>query len=152
MAWPKRTAIAANEPVPAMSKPIQRLVKFSIVGLMNSGIDLSVFAVLSCFGAHYLIAQCVSFLCGVLNSYTFNRSWTFQRKGKADKGEFTKFLLLNIVVLLFTSWVLSLLYTEAGLSLPVSKLISAFAGAFINFAGSRLWVFRFTRENKEEML
>ncbi|WP_282935704.1 GtrA family protein [Paenibacillus sp. RC67] len=135
-----------------MSKPLQRLVRFSIVGVMNSGIDLSVFALLSYLGTHYLIAQCISFLCGVLNSYTFNRSWTFQQKGKVDKREFTKFFMLNLVVLLFTSWVLSILYTEASLPLLICKLASAVSGAFLNFAGSRLWVFRLSREKKEGIL
>lgn len=135
-----------------MSKSLQRLVKFSIVGAMNSGIDLTVFAVLSYFGTHYLVAQCVSFLCGVLNSYIFNRSWTFQQKGKVDKREFSKFFMLNLLVLLFTSWVLSILYTEADLPLLICKLVSAVSGALINFAGSRLWVFRLSSEKKEGIL
>ncbi len=129
-----------------------RLVKFSIVGVMNSGIDIFIFAMLSYFGTHYLVAQCISFFCGVLNSYAFNRSWTFQQKGRVDKREFTKFFMLNLVVLLFTSWVLSLLYTGASLPLSVSKLVSAASGAFLNFAGSRLWVFRLSSEKKEGTL
>ncbi|ULL15495.1 hypothetical protein DVH26_14215 [Paenibacillus sp. H1-7] len=55
-------------------------------------------------------------------------------------------LALNGVVLLFTSWVLSILYTQAGLPLLVSKLASAMAGALINFTGSRWWVFRLSQD------
>ncbi|MCS7461588.1 GtrA family protein [Paenibacillus doosanensis] len=129
-----------------MNKPYVRFLKFSAVGAMNSLIDLAVFTVLTYFQMYYLAAQCISFLCGVLNSYAFNRSWTFQRTGRIDRREFLKFLTLNTAVLLLTSGVLSFLYAQLDLPLLVSKLGSAAAGVCINFAGSRLWVFRLSQD------
>ncbi|MFE5317095.1 GtrA family protein [Paenibacillus sp. NPDC056579] len=122
------------------------MIRFSIIGSLNSGIDIAVFAALTSISIHYLLAQGIAFFCGVINSYACNRSWTFQQQGKADHREFVKFLVLNGVVLLFTSWVLSILYTQAGLPLLVSKLASAMAGALINFTGSRWWVFRLSQD------
>lgn len=63
-------------------------LKFCIVGGLNKAIDFLVFSFLSYLGVYYIIAQCVSYGCGVLNSYLLNRAWTFQQQGKGRKHEF----------------------------------------------------------------
>ncbi|MEK1833354.1 GtrA family protein [Priestia megaterium] len=47
---------------------------------------------LSYLGVYYIIAQCVSYGCGVLNSYLLNRTWTFQQQGNRGSMNFSGLL------------------------------------------------------------
>lgn len=123
-----------------------KLVKFCITGVINTGIDFSVFAVLAYAGVFHPVAQCISYSCGVTNSYLMNRSWTFQevRKGNSERAQFIRFVFVNVIVLALTTAILTLLYSQAGWSLAVSKIAATLAGIGLNYSGSRLWVFKET--------
>jgi len=49
---------------------------------MNTVVDFAVFALLAAGGLSVLLAQWLAYGCGVLNSYLWNRRWTFRVKGK----------------------------------------------------------------------
>ncbi|WP_374989211.1 GtrA family protein [Priestia megaterium] len=80
------------------------------MGGLNTAIDFFVFSFLSYLGVYYIIAQCISYGCGVLNSYLLNRTWTFQQQGKRKRHEFLKFTLLNAFTLIVTSFLLTLFH------------------------------------------
>ena len=58
---------------------IVQLVKYNIVGVINTLVDFLVYQLLTYLGMKYAIAQCISYSCGILNSYFFNSRWTFKR-------------------------------------------------------------------------
>ncbi|TBL75720.1 GtrA family protein [Paenibacillus thalictri] len=114
--------------------------KYCSIGAMNTCIDLGVFTLLTYAGWSYVAAQCVSYIFGVLNSYFMNRSWTFRHRGKIDRQQFLKFLLLNGLTFCITTGLLSLL-VQAGWGTIISKLCGMSAGFMFNYMGSKLWVF-----------
>jgi putative flippase GtrA len=128
-----------------MNKHLAQMLKFGIIGAVNTGIDFGVFTLLTLCEWSYLPAQCLSYTCGVLNSYVMNRSWTFNER-RHSKFAFFKFTLLNLFVLLVTSSLLALLHLYAGWSIWISKLCATGAGVLVNYLGSRLWVFGKTAE------
>ncbi|MFD0694618.1 GtrA family protein [Paenibacillus sp. GCM10027628] len=123
-----------------MSGHFKQMVKFGLVGAVNTSIDFTVFSLLTYCGWPQLLAQCVSFVSGVTNSYFMNRSWTFQEHGKC-KGQFLKFMSMNTVLMLLTSVVLVWFSTVLGWPLWVSKLAATGSGVIFNYVGSRKWVF-----------
>lgn len=130
-----------------MGKNMVQLIKFGLVGGVNTAIDFGMFTLLSWTGIPYLIAQCLSFLCGNLNSYFMNRKWTFQRTRGGSRGEGLKFMSISLLSLLLTSSLLVLIHQYLQLPLLLSKLLSAAVGMIVNFGGSRLWVFVKPPEN-----
>lgn len=125
-----------------MNKPFVPLLKFALVGGVNTGIDFLLFTLLTVWGWGYLPAQCVSFTCAVLNSYLLNRSWTFRDSAGSGRFTFYKFVLLNILILLLTSGLIALLHQGIGWPVLVSKFIATAVGVLVNFTGNRVWVFR----------
>ncbi|MFC5450753.1 GtrA family protein [Paenibacillus aestuarii] len=119
-------------------------IKFGFVGALNSGIDFTVFALLLFLGSQELLAQCAAYTCGVANSYLMNRSWTF-KDSAADKGHLFRFLAVNAVMLLFTSVILHGCIEILVWPLWLAKLAATGCGSILNYAGSRLWVFRAKR-------
>jgi len=119
-------------------------IKFGFVGALNSGIDFTVFALLLSVGCEELPAQCAAYTCGVANSYLMNRSWTF-KDSAADKGHLFRFLAVNATLLLLTSVVLHACMDSLAWPLWLGKLAATGSGSILNYAGSRLWVFRAKR-------
>ncbi|QYR22797.1 GtrA family protein [Paenibacillus sp. sptzw28] len=134
-----------------MNNRFIQMLKFGLVGAVNTAVDLIVFTLLTAQGLPYLAAQIISYSCGVLNSYLLNRSWTF-RHGSSRKGkEIIRFIIVNLTALAVSSALLTWLYRPDGsaLTLPASKLIVTCASMVINYAGSRYWVFGSLANNKE---
>ncbi|MCJ7992562.1 GtrA family protein [Priestia megaterium] len=117
-------------------------LKFCIVGGLNTAIDFFVFSFLSYLGIYYIIAQCVSYGCGVLNSYFLNRTWTFQQQGTRKRHEFLKFTVLNIFTLIVTSFLLTVFHYKFNISLPYSKVLVTIVSVGLNYIGTKFWVFK----------
>ncbi|GGJ57940.1 putative flippase GtrA [Anoxybacillus voinovskiensis] len=120
-------------------------VRFAVVGIGNTLVDFGVFFLLTSMGMSYVLAQICSYSAGVVNSYIWNRTWTFRVQEKASAQQFFQFLILNLLSLGTTVVLLQLLQLT-GLSLFMSKVIVTIAGMAINFIGSRFWVFSSERE------
>lgn len=124
-----------------MNNRAASLMKFGIVGLLNTAVDFTVFALLTAGGVPVLPAQWISYACGTLNSYLWNRNWTFRDKNGRVRRQLIRFVLVNLAALTVATALLKWLSGQTGISLPVCKLMATAAGGFINYAGSRNWVF-----------
>lgn len=116
--------------------------RFCTVGVGNTVIDFSLFFLLIKIGTPYLSAQIIAYSTGILNSFIWNRYWTFKRKQKIKYGEFIRFLLINIIALISTNIILVYLYELFDISLIISKMIATGVGICITFLGSRYYAFR----------
>ncbi|MGE6632286.1 GtrA family protein [Bacillus sp. NPDC077027] len=122
-------------------KKFNTFLRFCTVGVGNTLIDFGIFFILTACFVPYLVAQCFSYSAGMLNSYIWNRRWTFDVQKKADKWELMKFITVNLIASLFTFFVLYV-SQKSGVSLFVSKVMATIIGLAVNFIGSRLWVFK----------
>lgn len=118
-----------------------QFLRFCTVGAGNTAVDFIVFFLLNMAGAQYLTAQALSYTAGVVNSYFFNRAWTFRVARKASFPEAVSFIMVNGLSLSAASGLLYILYDVSHLDLWLSKCIATGAGAIVNFMGNRLWVF-----------
>jgi len=117
------------------------LVRFAVVGIGNTLVDFVVFFLLASIGVPYVFSQVCSYSAGMMNSYVWNRTWTFQVRKKASVQEFLQFIFINLVSLSTTIVLLYLLHKLAGMQLFSSKAVATVAGMAVNFVGSRFWVF-----------
>jgi putative flippase GtrA len=120
-----------------------QLIKFGLVGFLNTAVDFGIFTLLTAAaGLGSTISHIISYTCGVLNSYFFNRTWTFKLKSKVHLMEFFMFLLVNLASLGLSTLVLNYLETGANLSLYLAKAGATICSMAINFVGSKLLVFK----------
>jgi len=124
-------------------KEARKVAKFALVGLLNTGVDFAVFVMLVYgFQVPSVWAQLVSYAPGVVNSYFWNRLWTFRAAGSGTWREFARFATLNIVSFAAATAVLLGLEQRFGWVPAAAKAASVAASLAINYAGSRWWVFR----------
>ncbi|MCI2252825.1 GtrA family protein [Domibacillus sp. PGB-M46] len=126
---------------------LNEVMKFGIIGVLNTAVDMLLFFTLWSVGVPYLWAQVLSYSAGTLNSFVWNRSWTFKASRRTNMEEITKFILLNAIALSMSTFLLSLL---SGQPLFVSKTIATLSGLSVTFFGSRFWVFRQQRKGENQ--
>lgn len=124
-----------------LSDSLRSFIIFGLVGIVNTGVDIGVFTLLTGWQLPWLAAQVIAYGCGVMNSFLMNRKWTFRQQGAMTKG-LLRFILLNLLTLGVTSACMMLLHERLGILLWVSKGAVTVLGVVLNFAGSRWWVFR----------
>jgi putative flippase GtrA len=118
-----------------------RFIRFCAVGVGNTVLDLGIFRLLTYLGASFLVAQVLSYSAGVVNSYILNRKWTFRVQGRVDVPQAVKFVVVNLLSLLVSTGVLSLLYKVLHVDLTAAKILAMASAPIVNFIGNILWVF-----------
>lgn len=144
---------------------IREIIVFAIIGVLNTSIDVGVFALLKYTLAipneSYFIVyiNLISVITAIIFSYFANKYITFQHKKKTKPREFGSFLIVNIFSFIVNTIVLRLtiLLLPATILLPLSlsfipsqlidpaiigKLLGAGVSMIVSFLGYKFFVFR----------
>jgi len=135
---------------------ILQAAKFFLVGTLNTFIDIGVLNIFIWItgiarGVFYTVFKSLSFLVAVINSYFWNKYWTFEKRGEKSKSEeFLKFLLVTFFGFLINVGVASFVVNIIGpqFAMPektwasVGAIIAAFFAFTWNFTASKLIVFK----------
>ena len=129
--------------------------KFFLVGTLNTFIDLGVLNILILIsgiavGIFYSIFKALSFLVATINSYFWNKYWTFEKKERPTQKEFFKFLIVTTIGLLINVSIASLVVNIIGPQFGLGEKIWASFGAIVaaffafvwNFLASKFIVFK----------
>ena len=123
---------------------LKLLSRFSTTGVLNTIIDFLVFTLCqSVVGLYYTVSQIIGYSCGVINSFVFNKKWTFQYDNP-DKNivrEVIQFVLVNMLSLFVTVVLMKFLIDSFNFNVYVSKVVITLAAQVINFVSYKLWVF-----------
>jgi putative flippase GtrA len=120
---------------------MRQFIKFNLVGLLNTALDFAVFTLLTWLGVYYILAQCLSYGVGMLNSYTLNKYWTFAQKGRFEPKQAIRFALLNLGSLLLSLALLVIFKDQWMMKVLLAKLLTTVITTLVNYAGNKLWVF-----------
>ncbi len=135
---------------------IYQAAKFLLVGTLNTFIDIGILNILIGLtkiakGRFYVLFKTISFVGATINSYIWNKYWTFEKKTEIPQTkEFLKFLIVTAVGLLINVGVASLVVNIIGPQLGLNERVWATVGAIIaafsafvwNFFGSKFIVFK----------
>jgi putative flippase GtrA len=130
--------------------------KFAVVGVLNSGVDFGILNLLMLLtgmssGAGFLAFKSISVTLGVLNSYLWNKYWTFKTSNAADaRREFMAFVLVTLIAVgvnvAGADVIVNVIGAPAGFSTKLWANIGAISGAgltlFTNFFGYKFFVFK----------
>ena len=122
---------------------IREIVRFSVVGLINTGIDLAVFSMAVYWMEFNLIlANTIAYSAGTINSYLMNKHWTCAGRGEPQlsPAEFTRFVIFNLGGLLLSNVTV---FVFAIFVAPIVAKLGAVGVTFIwNYLTIRRFVFR----------
>jgi len=80
------------------TKERNRFLKFALVGTLGALIDFGVMNALSHWaGMSLVVAGTISFICAVINNFTWNRIWTYpESRSRPLFGQLGMFILVNL--------------------------------------------------------
>jgi len=125
---------------------LRQFGKFCAVGALNTFLGFSVLNLFMHFtgitrGVFYSLFLAAAFLVSAVNSYFWNKFWSFESQTAASPSEFSRFLLFTFVGLLINNAAASFLNNVIGPLGGVKPVIWANVSAFSAIAVSFLWNF-----------
>lgn len=124
---------------------IKQLVLYGIIGALSAGVDFAVFNILIAYvGLYYLTANCLSVLIGILTSFTLNRTINFKVTDKIAI-RFGLFFTIGMVGLALSNGILWIGIDAYHFSETLTKLVSIFVVAFIQFIFNKFITFKQTK-------
>ena len=123
-------------------KELLRAGKFAAVGVLNTLVDLGLFTLFAqVLGWDRYLSNILSYGAGMLNSYIWNRSWTFRSRAGFFSPALVKFLAVNLSMLALSTAILYLGSGVLGLPQLLVKLGATGVTMVGGFLCNRLWVF-----------
>jgi len=125
-------------------KSVKQFIRFGIVGITNTLINLAVLYILTeFFGVYYMVSAVFAFLVAVTNSFLLNKVWTFEEKvNYRTSSKYVKFFTVSIIALIFNLIILYVLVEYFGMWYMGAQIIGVASNLIINFFGNKLWTFR----------
>ena len=125
---------------------VSQFIKFSLVGISNTVVSYTVYALLLTFGLNYIIANVISYFAGVINSFYWNNKYVFRTDDGSERNAISSFvklltssaftgLMLNNILLYFWVGVL-------GISSFLGPLINLLVTYPLNYFLSKFWAFK----------
>ena len=121
---------------------IMQFFKFGIVGLSNTLIYFSVYYSLVFFGVHYILANFMGFVLGVINSFYWNRKYVFKQTSEKKITQFIKVFFAYGFTLALSTSLLYLMVDIIGISEFIAPIINICFTTPINFMPNKFWAFR----------
>lgn len=121
---------------------VRQFVKFGIVGLSSTVIDWSIFYLLNHYSIYYLTAKVMSFSVAVVNSFIWNRRWTFRSTDPDRSKEFTKFLFISLIGLVINALIMYIAVTIFGQRKIVGLIFATGITTFWNFLANKFYTFK----------
>jgi putative flippase GtrA len=124
---------------------LEQAVKFLSVGILNTALDVSLYFVLTrwigILAAWRVVTKGISYGFGVLNSFYWNRSWTFQSEARAA-STLAPFVLVNLAALGINAGIMHVCLNAFDLPELLSLALATGTAFLWNFAVNKLVVFK----------
>ena len=129
--------------IPYRFKIAHEFIKFAIVGLLGTIINLAIlYSFTEFFGIFYLYSAIVAFIVAATTNYIFNKTWTFKERLRENIGrKYIQFFIVSVVGLIVNLGFLYLFTEYFKLYYIVSQIIAILIGFIINFIGNKIWTF-----------
>jgi putative flippase GtrA len=117
-------------------------LKFSFVGALNTGIDYGLFVLLTTVcSVFYFPAHAISYSAGLVNSYFWNKFWTFRQTRRFSVREAALFVIVNLTAFALAGGILTLCVEVLFFPEALAKAIALPFSLSVNFFGNRHIVF-----------
>ncbi len=119
----------------------RQLMRYGVVGVLSNGIGYLLYLLLTWLGMEYRMAVTVLFAVGVVQTFFFNKSWSFGHTG-GTKAAMLRYWAVYGAAYFLNVTALTALVEFVGLPHQIAQAILVFLIAGLIFLALRLWVFR----------
>ena len=114
---------------------MKRFIKFSVVGLSGTLVNMAIYALAVNSGLYYLIAAIISFLFAVTNNFYWNFRWTFKGQAafRSRRNKYSRFLAVSVLNLGINLLLLRLFVETLAMDKTLAQLVSIGLVSILNF-------------------
>jgi len=129
--------------LPYKKKVVREFIKFGIVGISGTIINLATLYLLTeRLGIYYLISAVVSFLVAMTSNFVLNKIWTVKESMKLKIGEkYLKFSIISLCALGVNLFFLYLFTEFLKIYYLISQVLAIGIAFLVNFVGNKIWTF-----------
>ncbi len=117
-----------------------QLVRYVVVGLASNGVLFLCYLGLTWLAFGHKVAMTICFLAGVLQTFLFNRRWSFEHRG-ASAPALVRYTAVYVAAYVTNLFVLVILVDLSGLPHQWVQAVMIGFVAIIVFLLQRYWVF-----------
>ena len=120
---------------------IKQFVKYSIIGVFNTLIGLGViYIAYNTLNINYIVSNAIGYMFGLINSFIWNRKWTF-RSSKSKLKSMIPFLIVFIISYIgnLSSVIISVDYLM--IDPNIAQIFGIIVYSVLNFILNKLWTF-----------
>ena len=112
----------------------KRIIRFSIIGGLSTSINYFLFYVFyMIFEFHYSLSSSFGYVVGLFFGYYFNKYWTFFRKVDLKKTYTVKYVIAQILGLLFCQISLFIFVNFFAINVLISNILALGIASIISF-------------------
>jgi len=120
-----------------------QIIKFAIAGASGAVVELGLYTLLvGFFSVHYLTANILSIVTGILVNYVISQKWVFESGRYQPRAEFVAFCVVSAITIAFNQTIVWLLVDFGELHNVLSKVIAILTVAVFNFFAKKYLVFK----------
>lgn len=119
-------------------------IRFLFVGVINTAVGYGFYALFIYIGFNPYIATTLSTILGVINSYFWNKYFTF-RKPKKSLAEAVRFVLVYVISYAVNLGLVYLFVDLWGMNSYISGIICLFFTTIISYLGHNFFSFKDTQ-------
>ncbi|MBP7151769.1 MAG: GtrA family protein [Paludibacteraceae bacterium] len=124
------------------SKTLVQFLKFGIVGISNTLLTAAtIWLLLRVFHSSNYLANIVGYVVGLVNSFIWNRRWTFENHAQVGATIF-KFIVTFAISYLLQLGFLSFLLHQTNIDDYVCQLLSIVVYTVVNFFMNKYYTFK----------
>ena len=118
-----------------------QVIRFAVVGFASNLVLYLVYLGLTSIGLGHKIAMSILYVVGVLQTFVFNKKWTFRHHGY-QMVTFMRYISLYLFGYLINLAVLIVMVDQLGYSHELVQGVTVLVLAVLSFVFQKAWVFR----------
>ncbi len=124
-------------------KTIKQAIKYGIVGVSNTLITmLVIWVMMKLFGCREGLSNLTGYIAGLLNSFVWNKQWTFKESSTGWKKGAVRFALVFAVCYILQYGLVLFLNNQLTIDHYYNHLIGMIFYTVINFAMNKFYTFK----------
>ena len=125
-----------------MTTTVAEAIRFGLVGLLQNGLNVAVFALTTTLGVHYRLAAVAAGLLALVASFLLNRHWTFVGQATPIHRQGARYLLVFASAIALGVLLLTFFVEVTGIPEIAAQVAAILIVAPASFLVQRTWVFR----------
>ena len=131
-----------------MLEKVGQIIKFSIVGIINTVVSLFIYYLLLGLSVHYNMATVCGYIGSSIIGYILNKVWVFQAKKISSKRSLFRYYVVYGTALLLNLFFMHVWIQIFGIDKRIAPILTLCITIPYNFILSKFWVFQVQRKGK----